>query len=108
MKVLVEGTPASAGKALGLARVLHPKEKGKLNPGDILVVRITDASMFVDIIESASAIVTDLGGLSSHPAIVARELGIPCVVGTQSATRVIKSGMMVLVDGDQGAVYEPD
>jgi len=85
MKLLVKGVPASIGKASGEARVILPSQKTKkrLKPGEILVARMTDASMFVGIIENAAAIVTDLGGLGSHPAIVARELGIPAVVLTK-------------------------
>ena len=64
--------------------------------------------MVVDIIEKAIGIVTDFGGLASHPAIVARELGLPCVVGTQTATSVIKDGMEIIVDGDEGVVYGTD
>lgn len=108
MKVLVKGTPASRGKASGKARVILPDENQNLKPGEVLVVYITDASMFVDIIGKASAIVTDVGGITSHPAIVARELGLPCVVATQIATKVIKTGMEILVDGDKGVVYEPN
>lgn len=109
MEVLVRGVPASAGKARGKARVILSSGEGqKLEPGEILVARITDASMFVGIIENARAIVTDLGGLGSHPAIVARELGIPCVVATDRATEVIETGMEIGVDGKEGVVYEPD
>lgn len=108
MKLLVKGLPASAGKASGKARVILPVKKTKqgLQKGEILVARMTDASMFMGIIENASAIVTDLGGLGSHPAIVARELGIPCVVLTQKATKVIKTGMKITVDGNKGEIYE--
>jgi pyruvate,water dikinase len=108
MKVLVKGTPASFGKARGRARVILPGENQHLAPDEILVAYITDASMFVDIIGKASAIVTDVGGITSHPAIVSRELGLPCVVATGKATKVIKTGMEIVVDGDEGIVYEPD
>ena len=107
-KVLVKGTPASSGKVRGTARVIRPDRRQKLKAGEILVTLMTDASMFVDIIENAAAIVTDLGGLGSHPAIVARELGIPCVVATGNATEVIKDGIEVVVDGGEGVVYESD
>ena len=107
MKVLVKGLPASSGRASGKARVILPPTEGKrLEEGEILIAIITDPTMFVDIIENAKAIVADQGGLTSHPAIVARELGIPCVVGTQSATKVISDGMKIIVDGDEGVVYE--
>ena len=108
MKLLVKGLPASTGKASGKARVILPSKKAgqRLKPGEILVTRITDASMFVGIIENAAAIVTDLGGLGSHPAIVARELSIPAVVLTKKATKIIKNGMKIVVDGNKGEVYE--
>jgi len=108
MKVLVKGISASIGKARGKARIIQPGRGQKLKPGEILVARITDASMFVDIIGNARAIITDIGGQSSHPAIVSRELGIPCVVATNKATKVIKTGMEIIVDGDKGVVYESD
>lgn len=110
MKLLVKGLPASTGKTNGKARVILPSKKarGGLKRGEILIARMTDASMFVGIIENAAAIVTDFGGLGSHPAIVARELGIPCVVMTKAATKVIKTGMKIIVDGNKGIVYEQD
>lgn len=106
MKVLVKGIPASPGKVQGKAKVILPGKGGRLEKDEILVAYITDASMFVDIIGKAKAIVTDVGGVTSHPAIVSRELGLPCVVATKSATKVIKSGMMIVVDGNKGVVYE--
>ena len=109
MKVLLRGLAASSGKAQGKAKVILPPTEGqKLEEGEILVSFITDPSMYIDIIENAKAIVTDRGGLTSHPAIVARELGIPCVVGTKHATQVISSGMEIVVDGYQGVIYESD
>ena len=58
------------------------------------------------IFSKATAIVTDIGGLTSHPAIVSRELDIPCVVGTEKATKVLKDGMKVRVDGEKGIIYK--
>ena len=109
MKVLLRGLPASSGRYQGKARVILPTDENqKLEIGEILVAAITDPTMYIDIIENAKAIVTDRGGMTSHPAIVSRELGIPCVVGTMSATEVIKSGMEIIVDGDEGVIYEQD
>ena len=108
MNLIVRGLPASSGKAEGIVRVILSGDGQKLAPGEILVTLITDASMFVDIIENAGAIVTDQGGLGSHPALVARELGIPCVVQTQRGTQLLKNGTRVFVDGDEGVVYESD
>ncbi|HEX5448000.1 MAG TPA: PEP-utilizing enzyme, partial [Candidatus Saccharimonadales bacterium] len=59
---------------------------------------------YVPLMKKASAIVTDQGGILSHAAIVARELGVPCIVGTADATKVLKNGQKVLVDADNGVV----
>lgn len=109
MKELIRGLPASPGKVHGRARIILPSTQGqRLKPGEILIALMTDPSMFVDIIENAKAVITDRGGLTSHPAIVSRELGIPCVVGTHSATTVLRDGMRIFVDGDEGIIYESD
>ncbi len=105
MKVIVKGIAASPGKAKGVARVILPGTRRSLKEGEILVAYITNASMFVDIISKAKAIVTDEGGITSHPAIVARELGVPCVVATKTATQKIKDGQRIVVDGNQGVIY---
>jgi phosphoenolpyruvate synthase/pyruvate phosphate dikinase len=103
---LVSGTPASPGTATGRARVYRGSPSdAELATGDILVTVITDPLSFADLIEHASALVTDLGGLASHPAILARELGIPCVVGTKVGTSVITDGMRIVVDGAAGTVH---
>jgi pyruvate,water dikinase len=94
-KVLVKGLAASPGIASGIARViLDVKEAGNFKKGDILVTRMTDPD-WVPIMKIASAIVTDEGGITSHAAIVSRELGIPAIVGTKEATKVIKDGRIV-------------
>lgn len=104
-RVIVSGSGASQGIVEGTARVVEHGVGQRLGHGEILVARITDATMMADIIINASAIVTDLGGIASHPAIVARELGIPCVVATGNATELIKDGQVILVDGSTGTVY---
>jgi pyruvate,water dikinase len=107
-RVLVRGLPASPGVATGVARViLDPRspEAEKFQKGDVLVTRMTDPD-WVPLMKKAAAIVTDEGGMTSHAAIVSRELGIPAVVGTGNATKVIKTGMLVTVDGSRGVVYE--
>lgn len=108
MKVLVKGVPASTGSVAGRARIIYPGDGQRLIRGEILVTHITDAFMFVEILSNAAAIVTDLGGVTSHPAIVARELGIPCVVATNTATKVVKTGINIFVDGNKGVIYEQD
>ncbi|AEM38732.1 phosphoenolpyruvate synthase [Pyrolobus fumarii 1A] len=107
-EVIVRGLPASPGIASGVARVIldpHSEEAKQFREGDILVTKMTDPD-WVPIMKKAAAIVTDEGGMTSHAAIVSRELGIPAVVGTREATKKIKTGMVVTVDGSRGVVYK--
>ncbi len=105
MNKLLTGTPASSGKASGTARIiLEEKDFADFQEGDVLVARITDPTMTI-LMNRAAAIVCDIGGITSHPSIVARELGIPCVVATNNATELIQNGMKIIVDGDKGEVY---
>ncbi len=107
-KIIVRGLPASPGVGAGVAKVIfdpHSKEAQEFKQGEILVTKMTDPD-WVPLMKKAAAIVTDEGGMTSHAAIVSRELGIPAVVGTGNATQVIKSGMEVTVDGGKGVVYE--
>ncbi len=107
-KILVRGLPASPGVGAGVAKVIfdpHSKEAQEFKEGDVLVTKMTDPD-WVPLMKKAAAIVTDEGGMTSHAAIVSRELGIPAIVGTGKATQVIKSGMEVTVDGGKGVVYE--
>jgi pyruvate,water dikinase len=100
----VTGTPASNGKRVGTARlVLSPEDFSKVSSGDVLVARITTPAYNV-LLPLLGAVVTDRGGLLSHPAIVSREYGIPGVVGTRDATTRIPDGAQVEVDGDAGTV----
>ncbi len=71
--------------------------------GSVLVCEVTTPD-YVPLMQRASAIVTDQGGILSHAAIVARELGIPCIVGTQHATARLKNGQIVTVDANEGVV----
>lgn len=107
-QVLVRGIPASPGVASGVARVIfdpRSPEAALFREGEILVTKMTDPD-WVPLMRKAAAIVTDEGGMTSHAAIVSRELGKPAVVGTKKATSVIKTGMTVTVDGSRGIVYE--
>jgi pyruvate,water dikinase len=100
----VSGTPASGGKRTGTARlVLTPGDFSKVSPGDVLVARITTPAYNV-LLPLLGAVVTERGGLLSHPAIVSREYGIPGVVGARDATSRIPDGARVEVDGDAGTV----
>ncbi|OIO27159.1 pyruvate, water dikinase, partial [Candidatus Micrarchaeota archaeon CG1_02_60_51] len=105
-KVLLKGAPASPGKASGPVRVVTDAKDGyKVKKGDVLVARMTSPD-FVPAMKRAAAIVTDEGGMTCHAAIVSRELGVPCIVGTETATRVLKDGMVVTVDAVAGIVTE--
>jgi len=100
----VRGVCASVGKARGVVRVLlNPRDVGKIRAGEILVTTMTTPD-FVPAMKKAGAIVTDEGGITCHAAIVSRELGIPCVIGTKSATRAFRDGDVVEVDADNGVV----
>ncbi|HEV2519489.1 MAG TPA: phosphoenolpyruvate synthase [Thermoplasmata archaeon] len=102
---LVRGFGASPGIAGGTARLLRTaSEMGRLRAGEILVTTMTTPDM-VPAMAQAGAIVTDEGGMTCHAAIVSRELGVPCVVGTRQATKMIAEGAAVSVDGKAGAVY---
>ena len=103
-RLLVRGLGASPGVASGNARVLAgASEAGKLRAGEVLVARMTSPD-WVPVMRRAAAIVTDAGGMTSHAAIVSRELGIPCVVGTHEATKVVPNGSPVTVSGTDGTV----
>jgi pyruvate,water dikinase len=106
-KVLVKGIGASPGRATGIAKIVSDVNEAnqKITKGDILVTDMTNPD-FVMFMEKSSAIITNTGGVLCHAAIVSRELGIPCVTGTRYATKVLKDGMKVLVDGLKGIVYE--
>ncbi len=102
---ILRGFGASPGIATGTARILRgAAEMEKLAAGEVLVTSMTTPDM-VPAMSQASAIVTDEGGMTCHAAIVSRELGVPCVVGTREATRVIAEGEVVTVDGKTGSVY---
>ena len=108
LKVVVKGIAAGKrGFGLGKAKVvLNPQEAAKvMQKGDILVTDMTNPD-YVPFMKLASAIVTDKGGVTCHAAIVSRELGIPCVVGTENATKLMVSGKEYTVDSRSGVVYE--
>ncbi|MEM2466300.1 MAG: phosphoenolpyruvate synthase [Candidatus Bathyarchaeia archaeon] len=108
LKVVVKGIPAGKrGVGFGVAKVVpNPEEAAKvMRKGDILVTDMTNPD-YVPFMRLASAIVTDKGGITCHAAIVSRELGIPCVVGTENATKLMVSGKEYTVDARSGVVYE--
>ncbi|MBD1544467.1 phosphoenolpyruvate synthase [Arthrobacter sp. IA7] len=102
--VLVSGTPASRGRAEGPVTIIRgPEEFGRLRSGDVLVCPYTNPS-WTPLFQRAAAVVVDMGGLGSHAAIVAREYGIPAVMGTGTGTGILAEGQRVVVDGGAGTV----
>ena len=92
------------GKAKGHTKILLGRaDFDKMNKGDVLVAPSTRPE-YLPVMKKASAIVTDEGGLTSHAAIVSRELKIPCIIGTQIATELLKDNDLVEVDADNGIV----
>lgn len=102
--VLARGLAAAPGKAVGKVRVLETPEQGnRLLEGEILVAQMTNPD-WLPTMRRAAALVTDTGGMTCHAAIVARELGVPCIVGARTATRDLHDGTTVTVDGTHGQV----
>lgn len=98
------GLTATMGKATGKVKIIKSaKEINKIEKGDILVAVMTRPD-YVPAMRKAAAIVTDEGGITSHAAIISRELGIPCIIGTKIATKVLKDGMFVEVNANHGWV----
>lgn len=101
---VLTGTPACSGTATGVARVINdPEDAADLEPGEVLIAPLTDPG-WTPIFTSAEAVVVNVGSTMSHAAIVSRELGIPCVLGVKDATKRIKDGTVVTVDGAAGTV----
>ncbi|SMD02669.1 phosphoenolpyruvate synthase [Sporomusa malonica] len=97
------GVPVSAGIVEGKARIILRPENAFLSEGEILVAPHTDPG-WTPLFQSAKAVITEVGGLMTHGAVVAREYGIPAVVGVDNATQLIKDGDLIRVDGNQGIV----
>lgn len=101
---LVTGSPASPGRATGPVRIIRgPSEFGQLQQGDVLVAPLT-APAWTPLFTRAAAVVTDVGSPAAHASIIAREYGIPAVVGCGDATARLRTGMVVTVDGATGNV----
>jgi len=106
LPLILQGSPASPGIASGYAKIIKSaKQINQVEKGDVLVTEMTTPD-YVTAMKKVAAIITDKGGQTSHAAIVSRELGVPCVVGTNKATSVIKNGMMVTVNGKTGQVFQ--
>ena len=105
-EVLLQGSPASPIIGTGKVVIIKsPKELSKIQRGDVLVSEMTNPD-YVPGMKKAVGIITDKGGRTSHAAIVSRELGIACVVGTGNATKKLHDGMVVTVDGTKGLVFK--
>ncbi|MBI2936378.1 MAG: phosphoenolpyruvate synthase [Chloroflexi bacterium] len=105
-RVLLTGSGASPGMGAGKVRIVRDLANlYKVGQGDVLVAEATTPD-FVPAMKRAAAIVTDQGGRTCHAAIVSRELGIPCVVGTEKATKVLVEEQMITVNGSEGTIYE--
>lgn len=101
---IIAGTVGNAGVVRGIVSIiLNPRLGKKFKKGTILVTGMTTPD-FIPLMRVAAAIITDEGGMTCHAAIVARELGIPCVIGTKIATKVLQDGDMVEVDATGGIV----
>jgi pyruvate,water dikinase len=99
----IRGTAASPGVAVGPARVIRAPAGATLDPGEVLVAPSTDPG-WTPLFLTAGALVMEMGGMMSHGAVVAREYGIPAVVGVPNATELISTGERVVVDGSAGTV----
>jgi len=106
LPLLITGSPASPGLATGPARFISsPQHIHQLKAGEILVTDMTSPD-FVPAMRQAAAVVTNKGGQTSHAAIVSRELGIPCIVGAASATKLLKTGSVITVNGSTGQIFK--
>ena len=106
----IKGLSANSGRCIGIARILNAnnveqtrKFRKIFKKGEILITQMTQPNI-MDIASKAGAIVTDEGGILSHAAIISREFGVPCIVGTHFATRLIKNGDKIEVDANKGVV----
>ncbi|SDC44200.1 pyruvate, water dikinase [Paenibacillus sp. UNCCL117] len=97
------GTPVSAGVVVGVARVILRPEDAKLNPGEILVAPYTDPG-WTPLFTSIVGLVTEVGGMMTHGSVIAREYGLPAVVGIEKATEIIPDGAYIRLDGTNGFV----
>jgi pyruvate,water dikinase len=105
---LVRGTPACQGQVTGSARVItRISQASEIQPGEILITTSTDIG-WSPYFPMLGGVVTELGGLISHGAVVAREYGLPCLVGARGATRLFSSGDLVRIDTEKGIIYRVD
>jgi pyruvate,water dikinase len=104
--IIAKGRPASPGTTAGIVKVVNKVEDlSKVEYGDILVVKYSNPAWTVGMVR-AGALISETGGVISHAAIVAREMGLPCIVAVENATTIFKDGQRVKVDGTEGLIYE--
>lgn len=101
--LIIRGRPASPGQVKGIVRVITRRTMSQIKPGEILVTQMTTPD-FLPAMIKAKAFITDIGGVTSHAAIVAREFHKPCIVGTGNATQILKTGNYVFLDANQGII----
>jgi pyruvate,water dikinase len=108
-RVLLKGDSVGDKIGAGTARIImNPRKSGSFETGDVIVTDMTDPD-WEPLMKRAAALITERGGRTSHAAIVSRELGLPCIIGTNNATKVIRTGKPVTVDcsqGEEGYIYE--
>jgi rifampicin phosphotransferase len=97
------GLPVSAGTVEGRARVLHDLAEAHLEKGDLLVTASTDPS-WTPVFLAITGLVTEVGGLMTHGAVIAREYGLPAIVGVEHATQLIRDGQRIRINGTDGFV----
>lgn len=106
MNLIAQGLGASTGIVTGRIRVLSsPNELDQLEAGEILVVQHSSPAWSIGMLRSGG-IISEHGGIICHAAIVAREMGVPCVVAVEHATSLLTNGMIVRVDGETGTIHE--
>ncbi len=104
MKKILQGLGVSKGKARGIVRIItNGQDYSHFQAGDILVTRLTDPTM-VPVMGKAAGIICEIGGMTSHPSIVSRELGIPCIVAVDNATEILKEGDLIEICGETGEI----
>ncbi len=105
-RMLMKGIGSSPGKTTGKVKIILSKHDWpQFKQGNILVTHITDPTM-VPLMAKAAGIICDIGGTMSHPSIVSRELGIPCVVGTKTATKILKNNQFIEMNGKTGEILD--
>ncbi len=105
MRKILKGMGVSKGCVTGKVKIIRNiSEHDKFNAGDILVTRLTDPTMTA-IMEKAGGIICDIGGMTSHPSILSREMGIPAIVSAKDATQILKNGDSIHMCGESGDIH---